>query len=149
MLPGALLLLSAIAKLHDPSPSLRFVAAMGFRRPLAYATLVGVTAAELGLGLVALLGLYPRVVSRLMAVLFAGFVLVLAYALLRRVGGSCGCFGRIVLVKVCLAGSGRDLLLAALASVALGGTSGQENLRARGKWTPLGLAECVCGEGEE
>ncbi|MDZ7392442.1 MAG: DoxX family membrane protein [candidate division KSB1 bacterium] len=121
LLLGGLLVFSAVAKLHDPSPYLRFVAAMGFTRPLAYATLVGVTAAELGLGLLALLGLYPGGVLRLMAVLFAGFVLVLAYALLRRVGGSCGCFGRIVGVKVGLAEMGRDLVLACLALLAARG----------------------------
>ncbi|MGQ9561286.1 MAG: MauE/DoxX family redox-associated membrane protein [Candidatus Oleimicrobiaceae bacterium] len=110
---GGILVFSGVAKVHGPFPYLKFVVTLGMGKSVAYLSLVAVTAAELSLGALALVGLHRRVVMRLIGLLFLSFVVVLSYALIRGVSGSCGCFGRLVAVKLGVGEVVRDLLLAA------------------------------------
>ncbi len=77
LLIGGILLFSGLAKIHDPFPSIKFVAALGAGRTLALLSVVAVTAAELSLGALAVVGPYTRVVMRLVGLLFVAFVAVL------------------------------------------------------------------------
>jgi len=113
MLIAAVLLFAGVAKIHDPVPYLRFVATLGVGKSLAYTSLVVITALELCLAAFTLIGFYPWLVWRLVTLLFLGFVGVVGYAYARGVGGSCGCFGRLLPGRVGLGEIIRDLLLAA------------------------------------
>jgi uncharacterized membrane protein YphA (DoxX/SURF4 family) len=92
---GIFLIVSAWAKLQAPINFFVFLGKLNIQTALNEFILYGMTSLELFWGVLCLLGILPRLTLRAVSALFISFGFVIAFAFMRNITGSCGCFGNI------------------------------------------------------